>query len=391
VNAETGAVDSARGSGPGYPATLAHSQYIQAIDSVCAFEGFTLEDVQSANTQYFWEVFTRINRCREEVRKYIASRNNGGRQAFSGYAERERRYRVADNLMTMVYAYGGGLRDSLRRWNRNWLEHQLDSILGAVPRFDAEMAVSNTNFRFFYSNYFDKLIYFSRWESGRNTFETNPIQEANDGLRLLAGLPVSLEMKGYLAMRLGQQAQSDHSAEAMQLVIDSLRCWWPAAPQLAHLNKRLQQMKVWAVGAQAGDFSLRDSLGRTHSLRQYRGKWVYLNITAPGCVGCAMDHPYYAQVHDSLGADTVRIVFLHITPETPEDNWRQALAARGTRKGPELLVRESELSAFQARYPYTGFPTHLLIDPNGIIVDKQPKRPGQGLTLYLREKVRQHR
>ncbi|MDD2721754.1 MAG: TlpA disulfide reductase family protein [Gallionella sp.] len=43
--------------------------------------------------------------------------------------------------------------------------------------------------------------------------------------------------------------------------------------------------------AMAADFSLRDMQGKTHSLADYRGKWVLVNFWATWCPSCVSELP----------------------------------------------------------------------------------------------------
>jgi thiol-disulfide isomerase/thioredoxin len=52
-----------------------------------------------------------------------------------------------------------------------------------------------------------------------------------------------------------------------------------------------------AISSRAGDFTVQDLQGKTHSLAAYRGKWVLVNFWATWCPPCLSELPELSSLH----------------------------------------------------------------------------------------------
>ncbi len=134
-------------------------------------------------------------------------------------------------------------------------------------------------------------------------------------------------------------------------------------------------------GKQAPDFTLKDLSGKEHKLSDFRGKYVFLDFWGTWCEPCVALLPKIRKVYDQV--DKSKIEFIGICvgchdvdmKEFVKENglsWLQLVDNDGIG---EIYVNEV--------YSINSFPTPLLIDPNGKVVEdgSSPERSKRFLNL----------
>lgn len=128
------------------------------------------------------------------------------------------------------------------------------------------------------------------------------------------------------------------------------------------------------VGEAAPDFKLKDTSGREVTLESLRGNWVMLDFWGSWCIWCVRGIPEMKQEYARLGD---RCKFVSISCRDSKDAWLDAVKGYGLDwinlwSDPALPAAEAP----EARYGVTGFPTKMIIDPEGkiaeICVGEQP-------------------
>ncbi len=144
------------------------------------------------------------------------------------------------------------------------------------------------------------------------------------------------------------------------------------------------------LGAEFPDFNFIDLDGRKGSIAEFRGKYVLLDFWGTWCSGSRDDLPYFKEAYEKYRAQGFEI--LGVDAEESRDNlarfvaekkiaWRQATAESTVQ-----WVRN------KVRIQDHGYPTHILLDPNGRIlsVGRKGELPldGEGLRGTLAKLLR---
>lgn len=127
-----------------------------------------------------------------------------------------------------------------------------------------------------------------------------------------------------------------------------------------------------APGNPAPDFAMHDINGHMVSLRDFRGKVVYLDFWASWCGPCLREIPHARELKRKM-ASNEDLIFMYVSIDTDEDAWRRTVEnygiqgvhmnVPGTRQGAPLL------------YNVKGVPTYYIIGRDGKIFDNRPPRP----------------
>jgi thiol-disulfide isomerase/thioredoxin len=122
------------------------------------------------------------------------------------------------------------------------------------------------------------------------------------------------------------------------------------------------------AGKPAADFVKKDMNGRQISLSDYRGKYVLLDFWGSWCAPCRASHPHLKEIYGKYGPKG--LVIIGIAEERTQDKsaWLKAIQTDGLPWTQIMNDEGKEQSDVVKLYGIQGFPTKILIDPEGKIV-----------------------
>jgi thiol-disulfide isomerase/thioredoxin len=112
-------------------------------------------------------------------------------------------------------------------------------------------------------------------------------------------------------------------------------------------------------------------------LEPYKGKVIYLDFWGTWCQPCREEMKFAGAVKDALkGKD---VVFMYLANNSPEHSWKNIIKEMGLTSENTIHYRlaAEQQSLIERRLAIKGFPTYLLIDKEGNIVNSTPPRPSQ--------------
>ena len=138
-------------------------------------------------------------------------------------------------------------------------------------------------------------------------------------------------------------------------------------------QKKEDGLTVYAKGALAYNFSLKDTKDQTVSMSDFRGKVVVLDIWAMWCAPCLAEKPYFQKVEETF-KDRNDIVFIGISHDGKEKKeiWKKFVEKKGW-KNIELLANYDE--SIGKYYKVEGIPRLMIFDKEGKIVTVDAPRP----------------
>ena len=114
----------------------------------------------------------------------------------------------------------------------------------------------------------------------------------------------------------------------------------------------------------APDVAFTDAEGARHTLKEYRGKYVLLNMWATWCAGCVAELPALAKLKAAAPNITLLAVDLTGKRETPAI----AAAFLKSHKAESLGTAVDTDVTFMRKFLTPSLPVTVLIDPSGKIV-----------------------
>lgn len=130
------------------------------------------------------------------------------------------------------------------------------------------------------------------------------------------------------------------------------------------------------IGTLSPSFSATDLDGKTHTLEEFRGKYVYIDVWATWCGPCRGQIPYLEKmVEDFKDKD---IAFVSLSVDQNLSDWQKMARQM---KGNQFHLSDN---TFANLYQVRTIPRFILIDPEGNILHPSMSRPSQPETrTYL--------
>ncbi len=138
-------------------------------------------------------------------------------------------------------------------------------------------------------------------------------------------------------------------------------------------QKKVDELTIYAKGAPAYNFSLKDTKDQTVSMSDFKGKVVVMDIWAMWCGPCLAEKPYFQKVEESF-KDRNDIVFIGVSHDgyAKKEPWKAFVARKGF-KNIELLSEYTE--SIGKYYKVDGIPRFMIFDKEGKIVTVDAPRP----------------
>ena len=107
----------------------------------------------------------------------------------------------------------------------------------------------------------------------------------------------------------------------------------------------------------------------------YRGRVVYVDVWGTWCGPCRSELEHLPQLHEEL--KDLPVTYMYLANTSPEELWHKATKRFGL-DGEDcvnLRLPASQQKAVEEFLEVRGFPTYILIAPDGSITDNKAPRP----------------
>ncbi len=116
--------------------------------------------------------------------------------------------------------------------------------------------------------------------------------------------------------------------------------------------------------------------GSKTSLKDLRGKYVYIDVWATWCPPCKDEIPYLKELQQKYRGRNITFVSISVDALKYREKWIKMVKEEKL-GGIQLLAKNSWKSNFITEYKINGIPRFILIDPQGKIVSPDTYRPSE--------------
>lgn len=195
--------------------------------------------------------------------------------------------------------------------------------------------------------------------------------EAEISLEMVAGLVSRPDMREQLYFQIASKGlRSSKNKEQVLAKYQSL------AREQYYLNKisALYNPAAFRHGTNSADFSYPNVSGRNYSLRDFRGKYLYIDLWATWCMPCINEMPALKTIQDKYRGKNIAFLSISIDKQDKLDVWKQMVADKQL-SGLQLIAGQAFESPFLKQYNVVSIPRFILLDPAGKIIDADAARP----------------
>lgn len=144
---------------------------------------------------------------------------------------------------------------------------------------------------------------------------------------------------------------------------------------VAAFEAKFDRWDLSRPGRMSPGFWAVDLEGKTWTLNDFKGKYVYIDMWATWCAPCRQEMPYLRQLESQF--KDAHIVFLGLSVDSDKAKWEK-MASSGELTGTQLYLGTQ--SKFQEAYRIEGIPRFILLDRNGVIISNDMSRPSDPKT-----------
>lgn len=140
--------------------------------------------------------------------------------------------------------------------------------------------------------------------------------------------------------------------------------------------EKKQQLAKTAIGKPAPTFTLASNKGKTHSLADFKGKVVFIDLWASWCHACRAETPHLQILYNKYKKDH-RIAFVSIAISDGRREWQKALY----KDKPTWLQLIDKGDVVKNAYVANMIPQFVIINKKGQIVNFDAPEPSSGQKL----------
>ena len=175
------------------------------------------------------------------------------------------------------------------------------------------------------------------------------------------------EVVAYLA----SQYSSPMSGDRVERIVERFDSSFRNSYYVAQMKQFAENDRLLTAGKVFPDFQVFDTLGKTYTLADFKGKYLFVEFSASWCGWCKLEIPYLKTVYENTKGKN--FVMFTVNMDEDREKWEKDVKEYNL---PWPVV--SDLKAYSGpvaqNYHVKGIPMIYLIDPEGKIMARDLRR-----------------
>jgi len=149
-----------------------------------------------------------------------------------------------------------------------------------------------------------------------------------------------------------------------------LPLWAKNSPDGKNIVSKIEGAKSAQVGTEAKSFTQQSSNGQTINLESFKGKYLLLDFWASWCGPCRKEHPNLILAYEQFKTKNFEIISISL--DDNKTDWLGAIE-KDKINWTNISDLKGQQNEIALKYGVQAIPANFLIDPKGIIIDKNLK------------------
>ena len=244
---------------------------------------------------------------------------------------------------------------------------------------------------FIYLLYRDELLSSYDWKEVRNSCSNKVLVYSHDG-EAVTTFNLDCHLKSIAISANGKKLYGIARMPEYTLVEFDLPDYFTRTGNSKNKNSNEKpllhlQNETVEIGDTVPYMALYDTLGNTHHLQDYKGKYLLLDFWGANCGPCMKSIPELKSIADAMG-DKVEVISISSDAKSV---WKMASARHGIGWRNLNDLKGSTQDGICTKFNVEGLPTFVIVSPDGIVLDKMRGYAEDAVTNLVNKNVNLHR
>lgn len=195
---------------------------------------------------------------------------------------------------------------------------------------------------------------------------------------MFSGIALDITLSNYLYNTLSKQPNLDvvekqmeyyNSIVSNQSIKNTINSYYNKTKRFIEESVLTPQMVIKKNNENSGTIFIQNLI------KENKGKVIYLDFWAPWCQPCRKQMKFSHDLKKKFENNDV--IFIYLCVNSPEKKWKEGIATLKL-EGQNYLLNNSQHNFLSQEFNISGIPHYVLVNKNGVIVDKDAKRPELG-------------